>query len=52
MSGQHAKVLQLNLDAGKNGEGTGRSIQFRWRLSETSGIPRQRWDSDKSPETD
>lgn len=52
LSGQHANVLQLNLDPGKNGEGTGRSVQFRWRLSETSGIPRQRWDSDKSPETD
>ena len=51
-SGQHANVLQLSLDPGKNGEGSGRSVQFRWRLSETSGIPRQRWDSERSSETD
>ena len=52
LSGQHANVLQLTLDPGKVGEGAGRVVQFRWRLSEASGIPRQRWDTDQNPEAD
>ena len=52
LSGKHAKVLQLSVNPDDSSEGSGRALQFRWRLSETSGIPRQRWDSEKVPETD
>jgi hypothetical protein len=45
-SGQQAKVLQINI-AQDGTEGSGRILQFRWRLSDSTGIPRQRWDSDK-----
>lgn len=49
LSGQHANVLQLKMNPEDSSEGTGRSVQFRWRLSDTTGIPRQRWDSEKAP---
>ena len=45
LSGQHAQVLELTPDAGDPSTGSGRSVQFRWRKSEASGIPRQRWDA-------
>lgn len=43
LSGQFAKVLQLTPDAGDAAGGAGRGLQFRWRLSVASGIPRQVW---------
>ena len=37
LSGQFAQVLELTP------VGEGRGLQFRWRLSVASGIPRQQW---------
>jgi hypothetical protein len=37
-------VLQLTLSPDDHTEGAGRALQFRWRLSTASGIPRQQWD--------
>jgi hypothetical protein len=45
-SGQQAQILEHTLNSGNNAEGVGRALQFRWRLSESSGIPRQTWDKD------
>jgi len=44
LSGQFAKVLQLTPDPTDAAAGAGRGLQFRWRLSVASGIPRQVWD--------
>ena len=52
LSGKQAAVLQLTMDAGDPGKGAGRSLLFRWRLSESTGIPRQAWNKEKGPETD
>jgi hypothetical protein len=52
LSGKQAAVLQLTVNPETNGEGVGRALQFRWRLSESSGIPRQGWVSDKASEAD
>ena len=43
LSGQFAKVLQLTPDPTDAAAGAGRGLQFRWRLSVASGIPRQVW---------
>ena len=43
LSGQFAKVLQLTPDPADAAAGAGRGLQFRWRLSVASGIPRQVW---------
>lgn len=52
LSGKQAKVLQLDLSPGDGDEGSGKILQFRWRLSDSTGIPRQRWDSDPGSKTD
>ena len=44
LSGQFAKVLELTPDPSDAAAGAGRGLQFRWRLSVASGIPRQVWD--------
>ena len=43
LSGQYAQVLELVPDATDKATGAGRGLQFRWRLSVASGIPRQQW---------
>ena len=43
LSGQFAKVLQLTPDPADAAAGAGRGLQFRWRLSVATGIPRQVW---------
>ena len=43
LSGQFAQVLELVPDQADSASGAGRGLQFRWRLSTTSGIPRQNW---------
>ena len=43
LSGQFAQVLEITPDAAGASAGEGRGLQFRWRLSVTSGIPRQQW---------
>ena len=45
LSGQYAQVLELVPDATDQASGAGRELQFRWRLSVASGIPRQQWGS-------
>ena len=44
MSGQHLQVLELTPNAGDASSGTGRGVQFRWRHSAATGIPRQNWE--------
>jgi hypothetical protein len=44
LSGQHVQVLELTPDATDGATGAGQGLNFRWRLSSTSGIPRQLWD--------
>jgi hypothetical protein len=44
LSGQFAQVLELVPDPANPTAGAGQGLQFRWRLSVASGIPRQQWD--------
>lgn len=48
LSGQKAQILQLSLSADGTLEGVGRGLNFRWRLSQATGIPRQVWGSEKA----
>ncbi|MFL5496072.1 MAG: hypothetical protein ACJ8DC_16935 [Gemmatimonadales bacterium] len=43
LSGQFAQVLELTPDPADGASGAGRGLQFRWRLSTATGIPRQQW---------
>jgi hypothetical protein len=43
LTGEHANVLELVLGKGDGSSGTGRGINFNWRISVDSGIPRQQW---------
>jgi len=43
LSGQFAQFLELTPDAADPTAGQGRGLQFSWRLSVASGIPRQAW---------
>jgi hypothetical protein len=43
LSGQFAQALERVPDATDSTAGAGRGLQFRWRLSATTGIPRQQW---------
>jgi len=52
LSGQFAQVLELTPDATGAPAGEGRGLQFRWRLSVTSGIPRQQWGPGGRPPAD
>ena len=45
LSGQFAQVLELTPDPADGASGAGRGLEFRWRLSTASGIPRQQWGS-------
>jgi hypothetical protein len=50
LSGQFAQVLELTPDPADGASGAGRGLQFRWRLSTATGIPRQQWGAgDPSP---
>jgi hypothetical protein len=49
LSGQFAQVLELTPDAAGSPGGEGRGLQFRWRLSAATGIPRQQWGPGGSP---
>ena len=44
MTGEHATVLELAPEADGGKSGSGRALRFMWRLSTTTGIPRQVWD--------
>ncbi|MGH7512100.1 MAG: hypothetical protein ACREOQ_04150 [Gemmatimonadales bacterium] len=52
LSGQFAQVLELTPDATGAPGGEGRGLQFRWRLSVATGIPRQQWGSGGSAAAD
>jgi len=43
LSGQFAQMLELVPETGDGASGLGRGLQFRWRLSVATGIPRQKW---------
>ena len=43
LTGEHANVLELALGKGDGSSGTGRGINFNWRNSVDSCIPRQHW---------
>lgn len=43
LTGEHANVLELAFGPGDGSSGTGRAINFNWRISVDSGIPRQQW---------
>ena len=43
LSGQFAQVLELTPDSAGGSAGQGQGLQFRWRLSVATGIPRQQW---------
>jgi hypothetical protein len=51
MSGQHMQTLELMPDANDATSGSGRSVQFRWRQSVATGIPRQQWVAAEKPRT-
>ena len=46
MSGQQIDAIEL--EAGEPGKGGG-PMKFVWRLSATTGIPRQKWIEDDGP---
>jgi hypothetical protein len=43
VTGEHASMLELTPDPGDGTSGEGRGLNFGWRLSVDSGIPRQQW---------
>ena len=47
MSGQNIDAIELEPDATKKDGG---ALKFVWRLSNASGIPRQRWADDEEEE--
>lgn len=49
LSGQHAQLLELVPDATDASAGAGQALQFRWRLSVNTGIPRQQWGPASAP---
>lgn len=44
LSGQHVQILELTPDPADGATGAGEGLKFKWRLSVSSGIPRQLWD--------
>jgi hypothetical protein len=43
VTGEYVNFLQLAPNAGDASSGTGRGVNFNWRISADSGIPRQQW---------
>ena len=43
VTGEYVNFLQLAPNAGDASSGTGRGVDFNWRISVDSGIPRQQW---------
>ena len=42
-SGQFARVIEITPSSSDFTEGQGRTLEFHWRLSSSTGIPRQMW---------
>ena len=49
ITGEHAQMLELTPDPGDGSSGEGRALNFGWRLSVDSGIPRQQWILGRQP---
>ena len=49
VSGQHVDAIELTPDNEQRNSGP---LQFRWRLSASTGIPRQVWDKAESAAPD
>ena len=49
LSGQFAQMLEITPGPADPTSGEGCGLRFTWRLSSTTGIPRQRWSSDSPP---
>jgi hypothetical protein len=45
ITGEHASILELIPEPGDASSGEGRGLQFNWRISVDSGIPRQQWNA-------
>ena len=43
VTGEHAYALEIVPDPGDRTSGTGHGLRFNWRISVSSGIPRQQW---------
>jgi hypothetical protein len=43
LTGEHAQVLEIVPDPSDASSGEGCGLRFKWRLSATTGIPRQMW---------
>ena len=43
ITGEYVNILELAPSGGEVNSGTGRGINFTWRISVDSGIPRQQW---------
>ena len=43
ITGEYVNILELAPTAGDASSGTGRGLNFNWRISVDSGIPRQQW---------
>ena len=43
ITGEYVNILELAPNAGNAKSGTGRGLNFNWRISVDSGIPRQQW---------
>ena len=43
VTGEYVNILELAPNAGDANSGTGRGLNFNWRISVDSGIPRQQW---------
>jgi len=42
-TGEHVAAIVLTPDPSDSSSGTGHGLQFSWRISVDSGIPRQQW---------
>jgi hypothetical protein len=49
LSGQHAEILELTPEPQDPASGIGQTLRFRWRLSDATGIPRQKWMREGKP---
>ena len=51
ITGEYVNILELAPSAGDGNSGTGRGLNFNWRISVDSGIPRQQWVKPVKPPT-
>jgi hypothetical protein len=51
ITGEYVNILELAPNAEDGSSGTGRGLNFNWRISVDSGIPRQQWVKAVKPPT-